>query len=395
MARFSCKPVLSGHTKRDGTQGVCLRAIIDRKPATIPLGFYIKPQHFDPRTGRIRADPSADLLNIEIGIAIGKANKIASEYRRDDKYLTPESFRQEFISPVNKQSFILFFESELAIRKPKIDHVTFKQHQTVLNKLRKFKPGVMFADLSVEFVQKFENVLLSKPYSNHPNTIRKTMKIIKVYLNEAKSKGIKFNNPFDFIKLREVESQKPALSFEEVGRLFKYYYSADIPGTHKRTLQYFLFSCTAGLRISDVQRVTWNNIHDNVLIFVPHKTRKADKNISIPLTAIHLSLLPKSKDHKGPIFNCYADPVSNRYLKAIAQAVDIKKNMTYHISRHTFATEFLDNGGRLETLQQLLGHSMITTTMKYVKVSVDKKRTELAQAFNNISNLDQSKPLTP
>ena len=380
--RFSCKAILSDYTKKDGTRAVAIRAIIDRRPATIQLGFYVHPKYFDTKRYRIRGE-NADVLNLEINIAIGKASKIASDYRRDERLLTVREFLQEFKSPINRQDFLQFFETELELRKPKIELITYRQHKTVLNKLTAFQKRIFFSELTVEFIQRFENDCITK-YKNRGNTVKKTMRIINTYLHEAERKDIKFKNPFDKYKLQASDPLKPTLSIEEVKRLFEYFYTTDIHPTHKNILRYFLFSCTTGLRISDVMRITWENIHTDTLVFLPHKTRKRDRFISIPLNEIQLSLLPETTEYKGSIFKCYAEQVTNRYLKNIARKKDIKKHLTYHISRHTFATEFLDRGGNLDTLQDLLGHSMITTTMKYSRVKSERKRIELEKAFDGV-----------
>ena len=61
-------------------------------------------------------------------------------------------------------------------------------------------------------------------------------------------------------------------------------------------------------------------------------------------------------------------------MKDIAIACGIRKNLTMHVARHTFATEYLRNGGHVHVLQQLMGHSKITTTMIYVHVDSEMKR---------------------
>ncbi len=59
----------------------------------------------------------------------------------------------------------------------------------------------------------------------------------------------------------------------------------------------------------------------------------------------------------------------NSYLKEIADLCKIKKNLTFHIARHTFATTItLSNGVPIETVSKLLGHSKIATTQIYAKV---------------------------
>ncbi|MCB0742353.1 MAG: integrase catalytic domain-containing protein, partial [Ignavibacteriae bacterium] len=66
----------------------------------------------------------------------------------------------------------------------------------------------------------------------------------------------------------------------------------------------------------------------------------------------------------------------NSYLKEIADVCGIKKNLTFHIARHTFATTVtLSNGVPIETVSKLLGHSKITTTQIYARV-IEKKVSE-------------------
>jgi integrase/recombinase XerD len=381
---FSAKAVLSGYTRRDGTQQLALRAVIDRKPATITMGICVDPRKFDEMRGLMKIkSPHADLINTQISEAVNRANRIYLEHKLAERTLTPRIFKAEYNDKASKTDFIEFMTREIELKKPKIETGTWKHHKSVLNKLSAFRSHITFNDLTVEFMQQYENHLINQ-FSNQANTIHKNFKTINHYLLIAESKGIKFKNPFRVYKVQEVNPSKPALSFDEVKQLFEYYISASAPQHHKKLLRYFLFSCTTGLRISDVRRIEWNNLHDNVLIFLPQKTKKGGKHLSIPLNEIQLSLLPEKVGKL--IFDCFAEQVSNRYLKEVAEGTDIKKHLTYHISRHTFATNFLDRGGKLDTLQQLLGHAMITTTMKYVKVNEARKREEMHEVFKELKS---------
>ncbi len=79
---------------------------------------------------------------------------------------------------------------------------------------------------------------------------------------------------------------------------------------------------------------------------------------------------------------------TNAYLKEIADVCEIKKNLTFHMARHTFATTVtLSNGVPIETVSNMLGHSKITTTQIYAKVlenkvSEDMDRLEKRLCFN-------------
>ena len=74
----------------------------------------------------------------------------------------------------------------------------------------------------------------------------------------------------------------------------------------------------------------------------------------------------------------------NAYLKEIADLCDIKKELTYHIARHTFATTItLSNGVPIESVSKMLGHKNIKTTQHYAKI-LDKKVSEDMSALRNV-----------
>ena len=75
---------------------------------------------------------------------------------------------------------------------------------------------------------------------------------------------------------------------------------------------------------------------------------------------------------------------SNAYLKEIADICGIKKNLTTHLARHTFATTVtLSNGVPIETVGQMLGHKNLRTTQHYAKI-IDRKVSEDMAALKGI-----------
>ena len=84
-----------------------------------------------------------------------------------------------------------------------------------------------------------------------------------------------------------------------------------------------------------------------------------------PFCKVHGTLLPKISNQKV-----------NRYLKEIATICDIKKHITFHLARHTFATTVaLSNGMPIETVSKILGHKKLSTTQIYAKV-VERKLSD-------------------
>jgi site-specific recombinase XerD len=109
--------------------------------------------------------------------------------------------------------------------------------------------------------------------------------------------------------------------------------------------------------------------------------QKTHNKVKIPMLPIAEVLIEKYKDHlktkkTKTLFPNISNQKLNAYLKEIADLCKIKKNLTFHIARHTFATTItLSNGVPIETVSKLLGHSKIATTQIYAKV-IERKVSE-------------------
>ena len=83
---------------------------------------------------------------------------------------------------------------------------------------------------------------------------------------------------------------------------------------------------------------------------------------------------------------------TNLYLKEIADAVGIKKNLTFHMARHTFATTVtLSNGVPIETVSKLLGHTKLATTQIYARVIDQKLSEDMIDLQHRLNSIDQYK----
>jgi len=378
---FSAKIVLGDYVKADGMSAVYLQCVIDRQRATVPLGFYLHSNLFDKTKQRVKSNhPNEKDFNIEIMMAIAKANTIASKFRQDGKLLTPEAFRTEYTDPTEVMDLIKFMKHEIELKKPSISPNTYKSHTTVINKLKEFQKVILFNQVNRELVQKFRNKLIKD--GNGGATIEKVVKIFKQYLTEARKKGIAVRDVE--IKIKTFRSNRNALTESEVIELDKYFNKSDTPGNHKKVLRYFLFSCYTGLRISDVKVITWQNISDDMLVYLPVKTKSKNEQVSVPLLSVDKKYLPEYSNDKAVVFDTFTDQVNNRILKDIAGQVGIKKNITYHTSRHTFGS-LMAEGGDVVALQRMLGHSDVKTSMGYVHTNVkqliDAKKARFEKAI--------------
>jgi integrase len=151
----------------------------------------------------------------------------------------------------------------------------------------------------------------------------------------------------------------------------------------------FLFSCYTGLRFSDVENLTWEKLRKNdsgktLLKFVQRKTNKPEYP---PISDKAVRWLPERSFAKDSdrIFQLPPNGYANKLLREWATAAGITKRISYHVSRHTTATLLLSSGVPLTTVQKIMGHSDIRTTLRYAKV-IDKNVSDAVEILDNLSD---------
>jgi len=376
MKNFSPKIIIRREIRRDGSSSVCLQTFVKARRIIIPLNIYVLPKNFDKKKQKIIGKNSeAETQNKIIESAVSKANRISVEYFLNSKELTAEAFKNEMLREGRSDNFYDFMEKEINLLKGMRASGSIAHYKGTLKKLRNFKSKLFFGEIDYKFLQDFETHLklkcglsLNSRWVQHKN--------IKCFLNLAIKKGINnFVNPYKNFKIVKSNPIKTHLTQEEVERLETLYKSGDCSIPQKRVLQHFLFSCYTGLRISDIHQITAEMIQNKTLKIMMQKTKNIEKTIEVPLSKKAIALINK-KDF-GEIFQPFTDQYTNRALKDIARLTGIKKKVTTHTARHTFATIFLEIGGSVEVLKELLGHQDIATTMVYVHISDKRKREQI------------------
>ena len=349
------------YVRADGTSALYLQIFLNKEKKKIPCNISVKTVEFDKIKQRVKAkNPMYRDFNLIIEKMLGDLNKIEVNYRLSNLTLNLSSLLNEFDNPTSRIDFIKFWEDEMIRQKEILKTDTYRQQMTMLNKTKAFKSPLFFYEINENYIQDLK-VHCKKILKNNDNTISSLLKSFKKYLHIANKKGIVTPVSFDDIKNKSFKGNRTFLSPDEIRILNKYWESEFVNDTHKNILSMFLFSCFTGLRISDVTNLTNDNIIENTLAFTAVKTSKFQR----------ISLNDSAKKYLDPklIFkSAYTGEYINRELKNIAKICGIRKVITYHVARHTFATNFLICGGRVENLQKILGHSKITDTMIYVHI---------------------------
>ena len=211
-------------------------------------------------------------------------------------------------------------------------------------------------------------------------------KCLNCALNFAVKEEIIPYNPITKInsddRIKTPESTREYLTIEEIKKLIV------SKCVNEPTKQAYLFSCFCGLRLSDIQALTWGDIIlDGKQWRAKIVMKKTQKTLYLPLSDEALKWMPERGEAKDAdkVFHLPYDTYINAVLKKWAQNSGITKTVTFHTARHTFATMMLTLGADLYTTSKLLGHTNMKTTQIYAKI-VDKKKDEAVNLVNDIFN---------
>lgn len=174
-------------------------------------------------------------------------------------------------------------------------------------------------------------------------------------------------------KPKRPESEREFLTMAEVQKLIK------TRCGNENVKRAFLFSCFTGLRLGDIEDLTWNKIRETASgKEVATRMNKTKQIVYVPLSENAQAFLPKYSTGKGKVFDLPSRNEIGSGIHYWVKRAGIKKNITFHCSRHTYATLLLTYGADIYTVSKLLGHSSVTHTQVYAKI-IDKKRKEAVE----------------
>ena len=276
----------------------------------------------------------------------------------------------------NKESFIQYCE-DLADKR--LSENTKISWRNAIAHLKKFRNGdtLTFAQLNRELFEDYREYLLkeAKPRLS-PNSAQIYLARVKTALHQAVDEARLPRDPSAKVTIKKKDKLPVHLTLEEVQKL------SETPCANEQVKAAFLFSCFTGLRYSDVDALTWDKIWDGHIEFSQRKTDAAER---LPLSAEALRILKMQKNAvpspnirrvfpDNSVFFMPTQPVVDKQLKKWAKVAGISKVISFHKSRHTFATLSLTSGVDLYTTSKLLGHRNLQTTQIYAKVVDEKKR---------------------
>lgn len=385
MQHFNLPKLLrrNDYTCKSGDAAVQLQIIINRKRKVYSTKIRVRVSEWDPDKELVKLPKhrktEENQYNMYLQQLKNRACSIIQNFIQNDIKLSIEKFDYEFSRAEVHKSFLKFMEQTTNEEVGYLSKETIKVRRTVIKKLYLFRDEINFSDLTIELISSLEIHMLKK-WKLGTNTRYKYHKTIKRFINLAIEHGINIKSPYCYFHVKKKTTNRDWHTTPELHKLIALYNSNKLENYLQQTLAAYLFSCLGGgYRISDLLELTSDNIINGQIVFQAEKTKRYKGVSRITLPEIVLGII---EGKEGKLFNITSHR-ANINLKKIMWIADINKVMTFHMARHTFAMQYLINGGKIEHLQKILGHSKIETTMVYVHMHDDMVNQKM-EIMNNI-----------
>jgi site-specific recombinase XerD len=374
-----------------GVQPIYIRITVDGEVRELCSSHKIEPFKWNKEAQRaIGSKEDVRAVNSYLDTLQTKVYEARRLMVESDKTITAEAIKNILLGREEKPIMILeVFQqhNEQMEKLVGVDYAagTLERYVTSLTHTKSFiqwkyqATDLDIKKLDFQFITAYEFWLKSERKCNHNSTMKYLANFRKI-VNYCIRSGWLTRDPFLGFKMAKKEVNRVALDERELQTLIDKKFSIE----HiEQVRDIFVFCCFTGLAYVDVKKLKHSEICTGIdgEKWIYTSRQKTETPSRIPLLSTALAILEKYKKHpqclnKDLLLPVMSNQKMNAYLKEIADLCGIKKNFTFHIARHTFATTVtLSNGVPLETVSKLLGHRNIKITQQYAKI-VDRKVSE-------------------
>lgn len=435
MATFRFE--LNGRPTKNKTYVVYLRVTVGGKRKLIKTMVELaRPSDFNAKCkgenwvrGGVR---DAKMLNAQLADILAKAKDSYKELDKEGE-VTTVALAKEMNTEVVSPSFMAFARERAQMIYDNGGWRNWRKYCGLINKLDAFRKkrrmaDITVADMTVELLTRFDNFLHKWENERepgkllHPNTIEVQFNILRTLIHRAIEVGIMeaSKDPFLVFKYKGVKTIKEKLDDSEMERIINLELEESSLIWHCKN--YFLFSYyCAGIRAADLIQLRWGNVTGSGRLHYQMGKNHKERDLFLVEQAVEIlrhyhredakatdyifPLLSNDTEYAGYVTQAdkdrmrpelrhkmYQDISSknaliNKYLKKIAEKAEIEKPLSMHISRHSFAHIAQESGAESSAIKNILGHSNLATTERYMG-SFDTSKTD--ETLRNVFAKKQS-----
>ena len=391
---------------KDGEAPVMARITIDGTIAQFSCKVSIRPDLWETEYNRAagRSDRAKQINRLLDEIKAG----IDTHYNRilkRDSYVTAEKVKNSFLGiDLRSETLLQVFKQHNEVFQKMVDagvraKSTCQKYQDVYAHLKAFihhqynRQDMALIEITPAFITDFELYLVTVPKLAH-NTIWIYMMPLRRMITIAINNRWLTYDPFSNYEISLEETDPDYLNMEEIKAIM----NVTLKPRLEPIRDFYLFCIFTGLSFCDMKKLT----HDSIQIFfdgnpwIITRRQKTTVSSNILLLDIPKKIIEKykglAKGNKLLPIPCYTTLENG--IKKIGLAAGIKKDLTWHLARHTYATEIcLTNNMPIETLSKTMGHKNISTTQRYARVTNEKVSRDMGNLSDALQNIEQLKYL--
>ena len=392
----------SNYVNKEGKTSVMLRIYLNNERLSLgSTGISVKSSQWDKEKERIKGR-TTEALNTNLQLD-NIASGLQSIFRRIEMsdVVSLERIKSEFLGKKEEiDTLMQLFEKHngdvakqvgVSVGKATLQKYNVcKRHFSEFLEKQYKRSDLKLTELTYVVIREFDLYLRTEVGQN-ANTATKTMKTFKTITLLGQKMGVLLHDPFMNHRFHIEPVNRGFLTDEEILLIA----NKDLGISRLELVRdIFIFSCFTGLAYIDVSNLTPNHIvtlGDKQWIMTQRQKTSVETNVL--LLDIPKAIIAKygGKTYRnGKLFPMLTNQKTNSYLKEIADICGIKKNLTFHLARHTFATMSLSKGVPMESVSKMLGHTNIRTTQIYARITNKKIEHDMEELADKLDKFNDA-----
>ncbi len=393
------------HPKANSLCAISVRVTFERKKRYYPLPISLTIPNFEKAQSLKPREPHK-----AISLRLQAFEKKAADIIDELPYFTWAAFEKQFLANRSAKDTLEQAFSNYAKELRNTDRIgTAVAYECAQSSLKKFAPDARFADVTPDFLQRYEVWMLKQ--GNSVTTISIYLRTLRALFNNLLSDGMLTKVIYPFGKKKyEIPTGnniKKSLTLRDIAAIYYHKPSKGTNAAMSKDYWLFMYLCN-GINVKDMCLLKYENIKGDVLEFERAKTARTKRKVE----PIRVVLVDDTKqiiekwgnphlDGSTYIFPVLTKGLSavrerqliqqltgviNDHMKIIAKELGIESNLTTYVARHSFSTILQRSGASTEFISEALGHSNVKTTQNYLAGFEDESKKETVKALTAFKN---------
>ncbi len=374
---------VNGSKEKNGVVPIMGRVTINGQAAQFSCKQSVPLALWDAKGNRAKGrGEEANKINHALDKIKARIIELYNQIRERENFVTAEMVRNAYQGVGNEYECLLTafdkFNADFGKRAGKDrSPLTYRKYCVVRNHVANFiqshykRKDMAMKELTEEFIRQFE-IYLRNVAGFKSSTVWMYSIPLKMIVTRAHTDGHLHRNPFAHYHISPNVKERQFLTEEELHTMINIPLSSP---SLARIRDIFVFCCLTGISYTDTKNLTVDNLENiNGGWWIVSKRQKTNVPFRVKLLDSAYSIIERYEPMRkgGRLFGMPQNKYANEKLKLIVQKCGIIKPISWHCSRHSFATLALTKGMPIESVSKILGHTDISTTQIYAKITTEK-----------------------